>query len=291
VQVSEPSASQNIDTGEVTVVGEARLSGQSDNSPYLRPFYANQYDISYEYYFDDSDGALIAALYYKDIQSFVDRSTTDPYDFAANGFIVPTSIDIPVFTDEDEAQPVLDELGEQVFVSVPVIDGAYTTAENNARGGYIRGLELSYTEVYSNLPGLWSGLGVSASYSYTETEIIKRASENDGVFSTLLPGLSKQVLSGTLFWENDGFETRVSARYRDPFVSKQVAVNDQVVNFDSELIIDYQASYEVNENLGILFQVNNLTDAPTKSYFGNEARTGTIQYFGTQFFLGLTYSL
>lgn len=291
VQVSEPAAIQNIDTGEITVLGEARLSGQSDNSPYLRPFYANQYDISYEYYFDDSDGALIAALYYKDIQSFVDRSTTDPYDFAANGFIVPTSIDIPVFTDEDEAQPVLDELGEQVFVSVPVENGAYTTAENNARGGYIRGIELSYTEVYSNLPGLWSGLGLSASYSYTETEIIKRASASDGVFSTLLPGLSKQVLSGTVFWENEGFETRVSARYRDPFVSKQVAVNDQVVNFDSELIIDYQASYEVNENLGILFQVNNVTDAPTKSYFGDQARTGTIQYFGTQFFLGLTYSL
>jgi len=290
-QINEPAAFQSIDTGEITVIGEARISGQSDNSPYLRPFYANQYDISYEYYFDDSDGALIAALYYKDIQSFVDRSTRDPYDFAANGFIVPTSIDIPVFTDEEEAQPVLDELGEQVTINVPTVNGSYTTFENNARGGYIRGLELSYTEVYSHLPGIWSGLGVSASYSYTETEIIKTASANDGVYSTLLPGLSKQVLSGTVFWDYEGFETRVSARYRDPFVSKQVAVNDQVVNFDSELIIDYQASYEVNENLGILFQVNNLTDAPTKSYFGNEARTGTIQYFGTQFFLGLTYSL
>jgi TonB-dependent receptor len=247
--------------------------------------------LSYEYYFSETDGAFVAALYYKDIKSFVDRSTTDPYDFAGNGFIVPTEIDVPVFTDEDDAQPVLDELGEQVFVTVPVVNGSYTTSENNARGGYIRGLELSYTEVYSKLPGLWSGLGVSASYSYTETEIIRRASASDGIYSALLPGLSKQVLAGTVFWENEGFETRVSARYRDPFVSKQVAVNDQVVNFDSELVIDYQASYEVNENLGILFQVNNLTDAPTRSYFGTEDRTGTIQYFGTQFFLGLTYSL
>lgn len=291
VQVSMPVASQNIDTGEITVIGDARLSGQSDNSPYLRPFYANQYDLSYEYYFEDSNGALIAALYYKDIQSFVDRSTTDPYDFAANGFIVPSTLDVPVFTDEEEGQPVLDELGEQVFITVPVINGAYTTAENNARGGYIRGLELAYTDVFSELPDLWSGLGISASYSYTETEIIRRASASDGIYSTDLPGLSRQVLAGTLFWEYKGFETRISARYRDPFVSKQVAVNDQVVNFDSELVIDYQASYEVNENLGILFQVNNLTDEPTKSYFGTEAQTGTIQYFGTQFFLGLTYSL
>ena len=291
VQVSEPKAIQDIDTGEITILGEAKLSGQSDNSPYLRPFYANQYDLSYEYYFNDTDGAFIAALYYKDIQSFVDKSTTDPYDFAGNGFIVPTEIAIPLETDEEDSVPVLDELGEPVFVNVPVINGAYRTAENNAKGGYIRGIELSYTEVYSNLPGLWSGLGVSASYSYTETEIILSASASEGVYSSRLPGLSKQVLTGTLFWEYEGFETRVSARYRDPFVSKQVAVNDQVVNFDSELVIDYQASYEVNENLGVLFQVNNVTDAPTRSYFGTEARTGTIQYFGTQFFLGLTYSL
>lgn len=289
--ISEPFASQNIDTGEITVIGEARLNGQSDNSPYLRPFYANQYDLSYEHYFNDTDGAFIAALYYKDIQSFVDRSTIDPYDFAGNGFVVPTEIEVPVFTDEEDSQPVLDELGEQLTVTVPTVNGSYTTFENNARGGYIRGIELSYTEIYSNLPGLWSGLGVSASYSYTETEIVRRASASDGIYTAELPGLSKQVLAGTVFWENEGFETRVSARYRDPFVSKQVSVNDEVVNFDSELVIDYQASYEVTDNLGVLFQVNNLTDAPTKSYFGSEARTGTIQYFGTQYFLGLTYSL
>ncbi|MBF7072683.1 TonB-dependent receptor [Glaciecola sp. MH2013] len=291
VRVSLPQAIQNIDTGDIEVIGEAELSGASDNSPYLRPFYANQYDLSYEYYFSDTDGAFIAALYYKDIQSFVDRSTTDPYDFAANGFNVPSEIEVPVFTDEEDSQPVLDDLGEQLFVTVPTVNGAYTTAENNARGGYIRGVELSYTEIYSNLPGLWAGLGVSASYSYTETEITRTASASDGVYTSELPGLSKQVFAGTVFWENEGFETRVSARYRDPFVSTQVGVNDQTVNFDSELVIDYQASYEVNENLGVLFQVNNLTDAPTKSYFGSTARTGTIQYFGTQVFLGLTYSL
>ena len=79
-------------------------------------------------------------------------------------------------------------------------------------------------------------------------------------------------------------------RYRDEFVSEQVAVNEQVVNFDGETVFDFQAKYQINDQFGVLFQVNNLTDEPTMSYFGNETRTGTMQYFGRQFYLGFTYA-
>lgn len=297
VQINEPIAERNVDTGAITVTGEARVSGQSDNSPYLRPFYANQYDLSYEHYFTETDGAFVAALFYKDIRSFVDRSTTDPYDFRANGFVVPETIDIVVGEDLDDdpntpLTPVRDQAGNVVTRTVPVLDGAYTTAVNNGEGGYIRGVELAYTQIFSFLPGMWSGLGTNLSYSYTQTEITRIADPNQGIYSSDLPGLSPTVISATLFYDNgEGFETRINARYRDPFVSQQVAVNAQVVNFDSEMVVDFQTSYEINENLGILFQANNITDEPTKSYFGTEDRTGTIQYFGTQYFLGITYQL
>ncbi|MEC8903784.1 MAG: TonB-dependent receptor, partial [Pseudomonadota bacterium] len=125
--------------------------------------------------------------------------------------------------------------------------------------------------------------------SYTESEIQRTL--GDDVYAANLPGLSENVATLTVFWEYEGFETRLSSRYRDAFVSQQVAVNDQVVNFDEELVIDYQASYEINDNWSVLFQVNNLTDEPTKSYFSSEEQTGTIQYFGTQYYLGMTYQL
>ena len=130
---------------------------------------------------------------------------------------------------------------------------------------------------------------MNASYSYTESEIQRTV--GNGVFASALPGLSENVATVTLFWEYEGFETRVSGRYRDAFVSQQVAVNDQTVNFDSELVVDYQASYEINDNMSVLFQINNVTDEPTKSYFTSPEQTGTIQFFGTQYFLGMTYSL
>lgn len=287
-------ATQNRDSGEITLSSpQAEITGSALNSPYLDPFYATQYDISYEWYFDESDGALIVAGFYKDIDSFIDTTGVEPYDFAGNGFIVPESVTVPVFLESEfegqAPQRPEDENGDPLMVTVPTENGRYETAFNNAEGGYIRGAEIAYTQIYSMLPGMWSGLGVSASYSYTESEVSRRT--GDGVFSSRLPGLSENVATVTLFWEYEGFETRLSGRYRDAFVSKQVAVNDQTVNFDDELVIDYQASYQVSENMSVLFQVNNLTDEPTRSYFTSEEQTGTIQFFGTQYFLGLTYSL
>jgi len=295
--ISLPQAIRDVDTGLVEVTGKATVSGQANNNPYLRPFYANQYDISYENYFTETDGSLSIALFYKDIRSFVDETIIDPYDFNANGIVVPETVDIVLGEDLDgdistPATPVLDASGNPVLITVPLENGAYTTALNNTEGGYIRGLEVSYTQIFSFLPDFWSGLGTQISYSRTQTEITRIADPNRGVYSSDLPGLSPSVLSSTLFWDSGkGFETRINARYRDPFVSKQVAVNSQVVNFDSELVVDFQASYDINENFSVLFQANNITDEPTKSYFGQETYTGTIQYFGTQYFLGVTYSL
>ena len=251
------------------------ISGQAKNSPHLKPFYANQYDLSYEKYFDEGNGSLIAAIFYKDIESTgIVTQTISEYDFAANGLAVPEQMVDPISG-----------------VPLSVRNGNFETAFNDEEGGYIRGFEFTYTQIFSFLPDLWSGLGLQASYSYTESEIQQISKLGQQDLSISLPGLSENVLQTTLFWEYEGFETRASVRYRDEFVSEQVAVEAQTVNYDGETIIDYQASYQINDNLNMVFQINNVTDEPTRSYFGVKAQTGTIQYFGRQFFLGMTYSL
>lgn len=269
------NSSFNIGVVNTDTSSYAEVSGQAKNSPTLKPFYANQYDLSYEKYFIDTDGKFVAAIFYKDIESAgVITHTFTNFDFAGNGMAVP-------------------EIYEDPLSGVPleVRNGDFETAFNDQEGGYIRGIELGYTQVFSFLPDFWSGLGFDASYSHTESEIQQISSIGQQDLAISLPGLSENVLQTTLFWEYQGFETRLSVRYRDEFVSEQVAVEAQTVNYDGETVVDYQASYQVNDNLGLVFQVNNLTDEPTKSYFGETAQTGTIQYFGRQFFLGMTYSL
>ncbi|QCU75577.1 TonB-dependent receptor [Pseudoalteromonas distincta] len=249
------------------------INGSSTNNPFLKPFYADQYDLSYEYYFEEGNGTIAAALFYKNIDSFVETLSIENFDFKGNGFNVPDSIEDPVS-------------GEQVATT----NGIYTTAVNNGEGGYIRGLELAYTQVFTFLPEPFNGLGANASYSYTESEIESITSLGGDTLAQSLPGLSNNVLNATVFYSMDDFETRLNVRYRDEFVSEQVAINEQVVNFDAETVVDFQTSYRFSDSLTMLLQVNNLTDEPTQSYFGSEQRTGTTQYFGRQFYLGFTYS-
>ncbi len=272
--MSRPPINRLASDTSTNISDDGIISGSSANNPYLRPFYADQYDLSWERYFSETEGALVAALFYKDIKSFISTFSIAEFDFKGAGFFVPDQI-----------------IDEESGVPIPVTNGTYTTAVNNDKGGYIRGVELAYTQIFKFLPGIWQGLGVSGSYSYTESEIQQPTSLGGSTVNISLPGLSENVFTGTVFWEYDGFEARLSARYRDPFVSEQVAVNEQIVNFDGETVVDFQTSYQLNDQWSVLFQVNNLTDEPTKSYFGDTAQTGTIQFFGRQYFLGVTYSL
>ncbi len=246
----------------------------SVNSPKLRPFMANQYDLSYEYYFSETDGAFVTALFYKDIESFIDKFTTPTnFDFSTTNIAIPE-----IFVDPDSG------------VETAVTNGTLTTSVNNTNGGYIRGAEVAYTQVFSMLPAPWSGLGVNLSYAYTESEVSKIVDQGSAEVELPLDGLSRDVLSATIFYEYKDFETRINVRHRSEFVSEQIAVNEQTVFFDDETVVDYQASYRFNENGTILFQINNATDQPTKSFFGTAQRqTGTIQFFGRQLFLGVNY--
>lgn len=248
------------------------INGDSSNSPFLRPFEANQYDLSYEYYMPA--GAVSFALFYKDIISFIQNDTIENFDFKGAGYPVPDFI---------YPDPIS-------MVPVATYNGSLSTVVNNGEGGYIRGAELAFTRVFDFLPEFWSGLGVQGSYSYTESEVSLINSLGGEPIETTFEGLSQDVFTGTLFWNYQGFDARVSARYRSPFVSSQVGIDEQITNFDSETVIDMQTSYDINDNFKVLFQVNNLTDEPTKSYFGDKAQTGTLQFFGRQFYLGAVYT-
>lgn len=254
--------------------GYKKYNAWGNTSPLLDPFYADQYDLSYEHYFEESEGAVVVALFYKDIKSFINNFTIQPFDFEANGFIVPDTI-----IDNGVEFPVVKD------------EGQYQTAINNDKGGYIRGIELGYTQVFDFLPSPLDGLGFTGSYSYSDSEVEFTTDLSGSNLTIPLPGLSENVLNTTLFYTLDGFDTRVSMRYRSSYVSEQVAVESQLAFFDAETIVDYQASYALDNGLKFLFQINNLTDEPNKTYFGEEHQTGTIQYFGRQYFLGLTYSL
>ena len=238
-------------------------------SPLLDPLRATQYDLDYEHYFDDSSGQLTAGVFFKDVKSFVQDVTYNNYDFAAAGITVPT--------DPTTGQPYQ--------------NGEFQTAYN-AKGGLVRGLELSGSKTHF-LPGIWSGLGVDANFALTSSTVRNPTNLGGPTTYVGLPGLSKRMASAALFYDYGPFSARLSGNYRSSFLSDtQIAVTNQLVTFAAETVYDFQASYDITKQLSVVYQMLNLSNQPTRTYFGgNPEQTGTIQYFGRTSYLGLNLKL
>jgi phosphoribosylformimino-5-aminoimidazole carboxamide ribotide isomerase len=171
------------------------------------------------------------------------------------------------------------------------LNGEYQTAYN-ANGGLVRGLELSGSKTHF-LPGIWAGLGVQANFALTSSTVHNPTNLGGPTTYVGLPGLSRRVASAAVFYDYGPFSARVSGNYRSSFLSDtQMAVSNQLVTFAAETVYDFQASYDITQQFKVVYQMLNLTNQPTRTYFGgNPQQTGTIQYFGRTSYLGVEFKL
>ncbi len=245
--------------------GNSEYNVWTNGSPYLDPFQADQLDLSYEHYFDNG-GAFTAAVFWKDIESLVEG----PTQFA------PGTVDFE----------------EDLGITLPpgTTEGIYQTFLNNDKGGYIRGLELAGTYTFDTLPGIWGGLGASASYSYTESETEVGGGALYGQ-NLPLPGLSDNVFSATLFWDIGGFSAHINTRYRDDFVQNlPIPGANSPVRAQSYQTVDAQASYLFNNGLSVVISGMNLTDEENVIEYGVDGAFGEYKTFGRQVYFGVNYN-
>ncbi|MDC2890753.1 hypothetical protein [Psychrosphaera algicola] len=74
---------------------------------------------------------------------------------------------------------------------------------------------------------------------------------------------------------------------KSTLVTKLLSVMNNKPSSQKNLLSTTRLSWQFTEELQGIFSVNNLTDEPNRSYFGSQAATGTLQYFGRQFYVGL----
>jgi phosphoribosylformimino-5-aminoimidazole carboxamide ribotide isomerase len=234
----------------------------TNGTPYLDPFRADQIDLSYEHYFDDG-GAVTVAVFWKDIESLIEG----PTQFTGNDIPPDLGIIVP----------------EGQFLAL------YQTYLNNDNGGYIRGIELAGTKTFDTLPGIWSGLGATASYSFTQSE----TEVGGGAFydSNLpLPGLSENVVSATAFWDVEQFSTHINVRWRDEFVQNlPIPGAGSPTLAQPYTTVDAQASYAFDNGLTLVLSGNNLTDEENTIEYGVDNAFGEFKQFGRQFYFGINY--
>lgn len=242
-----------------------QVTGSSGN-PNLRPWRANAVDLTFEKYFG-TKGFIGVQLFYKDLKSYI--YTQD--------VTIPTS------------SLALASPG----TGITILPNALLNVPINGTGGSLYGVELAGTLSFGDIVPVLSGFGLTGGVSYTETSI----KPNPGGKSEDLPGYSKWVANGTLFYERGGFNLRGSVRYRSTFVGEVsgFAANRVRRRAAPETIVDAQIGYDFQEGSGLqglslYIQGQNLTDEPFITYNPGDARQ-VIDYqaYGRRFLAGFTY--
>lgn len=270
-QISRPRFQELRGSISVNTGSDGNTSGGGGN-PALQPFRANQVDFSYEHYFGNS-GVFAVGAFYKGLGSYIINGTIPQFNFPANGVTPPP---IP-----GTAIP-----GNAV--------GSFSSPVNGS-GGYVYGVEVQFTKTFVEFAAPFDGLGVQLNYAYSDSDLNFPSSTSGRALNLPLPGLSQHVFNPIVFYEKSGFGIRGSARHRSGFVSPQIGISELILTSTPETIFDAQISYQFPKSsflsgLKLLAQANNLTDEPTRTFFGQSAQTGTIQNFGRTFYIGGSFS-
>lgn len=230
-------------------------------NPLLEPFRSNQIDITYEFYFDN-ETAVTIAYFYKDLSTIIVNQTR-PQDVDLDG-------------DGQILNPNPDGRNETGTITQPVNLGEAT----------ISGVELAYNQSFTFLPEPFDGLGVYATVSFNESDMV--VEEAFSVASLDFPGFADSAGNFTLWYSKGGFETRVAYRFTDDFV-RRVDGQALAVN-EAEAVVDMQASYYFTDNFQVLLQAKNLTNDPYTTNHGDPRLHGRYEQFGRTYSMGASYT-
>ena len=247
----------------VTAASGGTPFGNGGNAQ-LDPWRADYLDLSWERYFGTKAYVAVQG-FYKNLKSYI-YDQTAPFDFSRYQFPGATT-NIGPFT-----SPL------------------------NGKGGRLDGVELAISAPLSMLTSALDGFGVVANASLTNSAItIKDARFGDQAVP--LPGLSKRVINLTAYYERDGFSTRISQRYRSDYVGTIGGLGSQSIltYVSADKVVDMQLGYEFDngdlKGLGLLLQVNNVTDSAFRNYIGQSDRQSTYQKYGRNLLLGVSWKM
>jgi len=263
------SQSFNMNAGNLTSTNPATSYFSTEGgNPELRPYIADGADLALEKYFGRS-AYISSAVYYKKLSNYVNSSSSHVEDFAAFK---------PLLSPAQQAA-----LGTTLGLA---------KGPENGKGGYIRGLEVSASVSGDLFFEPLRNFGLIISGSFTDSEVKLDAGANP----ISMPGLSKRVINTTFYYENNGFNARISNRDRSKFLGEVAGLSAARIyrTVDAESVLDAQIGYEFRDGpltgLSLLLQANNITDEPFKTYEnGDERRTVDYQKYGTTYMVGLSY--
>jgi len=257
-------------------------------NPGLAPIRADTLDLQGEWYFA-RDSLLSAGLFHKRIGSFVQTFS---------GLLPYNTLGLPDSLLTNNGSCTLGG-GTNPCLSAPSSAFNVTRAVNTA-GGPIDGLEISYQQPFSFLPGAWKNLGVLANYTHITSSVeyitaldnpTTPADEGRTVRGDF-PGLSHNAVNLTLYYEDRRCSGRVSMSHKSRAVN--TALGDvQGADFtytDPATYYDASFTWHVDRHLNLTLEGSNLSDQPVR-YGKDTGRDDTLLYVhsGRTVTVGLSY--
>ncbi|MSU51625.1 MAG: TonB-dependent receptor [Opitutus sp.] len=228
------------DFGSIMPNSDVNFSAQTItiSNPGLKPQRSKNYDVSLEYYFEPV-GLLSLGAFRKDIRDYIfqDQSQTVPTG-ANNGF-----------------------------------DGQYGgyTIITSANGGFAkyRGVEASYQQQFTFLPGFWRGFGVIANHTWLKTE------GNYGARTTTnnVAGFIPRTMNVALSYRGKRASVTVQRNWTSKYLVTN-STNPALVRYQAPReVFDVKTKYTLTRRMSLFCDVENVFAEPiNKNYFVFEDR-------------------
>ncbi|WP_084696437.1 TonB-dependent receptor [Maribacter thermophilus] len=223
----------------------------------LDPTISMGFDVMAEHYFQ-SVGIISGGLFYKDIKDFI---YTFIYEAPDDSFGADTQ-------------------GYDVFQPL------------NGDNATIFGVELAFQRQLDFLPGFAKNFSLYLNYTYlTSSAEGIRNEDGDERDDLDLPNTAPNMFNGSLGYADRKFSARLSANFSDSYID-EIGGNDfEDRYYDTQLFLDFNASYQISKNISVYADLNNITNQPLRYFQGVKERTQQVEFYGQRLTFGLKYDL
>jgi TonB-dependent receptor len=223
-------------------------------NPALKPTLSNNFDLAFEQYLPDA-GIVSLGVFDKALKDYV---------VAKVGFqTLPNS---------------------GAYAGLP--GNTKVISYGNVSSARARGVEANYEQRFKSLPGILSGLGAGFNWTYVDSSLEIRPGEK-----SMLPSTSRNTYNGSVFWERDGLNLRLSAYYTGRNLLGVGGDATQDIYSEPRLSADFGASYQFAKNYSVFVSVKNLTNTAMKFTEGTPDRVIQREFYGKTIEAGLNFSL
>ncbi|MDR6116429.1 TonB-dependent receptor [Sphingomonas sp. SORGH_AS_0789] len=222
----------------------------SSGNPRLNPISSDNFDLTAEWYFAPT-GSLIGGLFYKKVDGFL-----------ASGVVVQNF------------------QGRAYDVSTVL----------NSGKGTIKGAEIGYQQFFDFLPGLLSGFGVQANYTYVDSNVTNPFAVAGSGMSTQLPleKLSKHNYNLIGLYEKGPLTARLAYNWRSSYLDQTFGAGTNQPQYAKPYAsLDASVSVNVNSHIALSADAVNLTNRMNVTYIGTIGQPLQYQLNDRRFGLSL----